>query len=257
MEKRHIPKNLRCKGKKKNLGAAAAVFAVCLVLLVFLMGMVIGRYQRQLQSDGSVKALNFYFTSSFLDGSTHTLAPDSTEVTFTLGNHADDLRFSEVDIEYTVTVDNGATISINNNTGTNTGTLTKGAVRDAEVTISNLKGGKTYTVTAIGTGGYSQTLTAKIEVLPIEGQLYYHQDNVSGEYTLLTVWNEGDVEGEITIEYIGIPDNTNPNMTNWSTDESGSAVMKNVRIEPHESKVFRFFNATNITVNGATAKEPD
>ena len=104
MEKRHIPKNLRHKGKKKSRGAAAAAFAVCLVLLVFLMGAVIGRYQRQLRSDNSVKAKEFYFTSNLLDGGTHTLAPGSTEVTFTLGNHADELRFSEVDIAYTVTV---------------------------------------------------------------------------------------------------------------------------------------------------------
>ena len=71
MEKRHIPKNLRCKGSKKSLGAAAAAFAVCLVLLVFLIGAVIGRYQRQLRSDNSVKAKEFYFTSNLLDGGTY------------------------------------------------------------------------------------------------------------------------------------------------------------------------------------------
>lgn len=257
MEKRYILRNLLCKGKKKSLGTAAAAFAVCLALLIFLVGAVIGRYQRQLSSDNSVKAKEFYFTSNFLDGSTHTLAPGSTEVTFTLGNHADDLRFSEVAIEYTVTVDNGATVK--NNTGS--GTLATGDVQDAAVTISDLQDGQTYTVTATGkavtatgTVGYSKTLTATINVADNLAHIYYHQD-ISEEYILLTVWNEGEQAGNVTINYTGIPDNTNPNMTDWNTGGE-TAQEETVSIEPHESKVFRFFNATDITVDGATAKEP-
>ncbi len=61
--------------------------------------------------------------------------------------------------------------------------------------------GNTYTVTAIGTGGYSQTLTATINVLSGGGKLYYHLE--SGEYTLLTVWNEGNTAGDVTITYTG------------------------------------------------------
>ena len=243
MEKRHIPKNLRCKGSKKSLGAAAAAFAVCLVLLVFLIGAVIGRYQRQLRSDNSVKAKEFYFTCNLLDGGTHTLAPGSTEVIFTLGNYADELRFSEVDIDYKVTVTPADGVNVEySNTAQK---LLAGGKKDDAVTIKGLSPNNTYTVTATGTGGYSQTLTAKIVVLPTEGQVYYNEENVSGEYLLLTVWNEGE----------GIPDNTNPNMTDWNTGGE-TAQEKSVSIEPHESKVFRFFNATDITVEGATAKEP-
>lgn len=252
MEKRHIPKNLRHKGKKKSLGAAAAAFAVCLVLFVFLIGAVIGRYQRQLRSDNSVKAKEFYFTSNLLDGGTHTLAPGSTEVTFTLGNHADELRFSEVDIAYTVTVTPADNVTVEySNTAHK---LLKGDKQDDTVTIKGLSP-NTYTVTATGEGRYSQTLTAKIVVLPTEGQVYYNEDNVPGEYILLTVWNEGEQERSVTITYKGIPDNTNPNMMNWNTGGE-TAQKEEVSIEPHESKVFRFFNATDITVDGATAKEP-
>lgn len=253
MEKRHIPKNLRCKGSKKSLGAAAAAFAVCLVLLVFLIGAVIGRYQRQLRSDNSVKAKEFYFTSNLLDGGTHTLAPGSTEVTFTLGNYADELRFSEVDIDYKVTVTPADNVTVEySNTAQKLFTDGK---KDDTVTIKGLLPNNTYTVTATGEGGYSKTLTAKIVVLPTEGQVYYNMDNVSGEYILLTVWNEGEEAGNVTIHYKGIPDNTNPNMTDWNTGGE-TAQEKSVSIEPHESKVFRFFNATDITVEGATAKEP-
>lgn len=272
MGKRHIPGHLRRKDKKKSAGTAA--FAVCLallVLLVLLIGAVIGRYQRQLHSDVSVRAKEFYFTSDFLDGETHTLAPGSTEVTFTLSNHADELRFSEVDIDYTVTVNveqaaggsGGGTAGTSDGGAENnevsmtsgTGKLAKGSVNDTEVTISNLQAG-TYVITAVGTGGYSKTLTAKIVVPAKEGKLYYHLENAAGEYKLLTVWNEGDVSGEVTITYTGIPDNTNPNMSDWVT---GTDIAQMVSVDPHVSKVFRFFNGSNITVTGSgvTPKTPN
>ncbi len=231
------------KGNKKLLGTA--VLGVCLVMLVVLIGAAIGRYQHQFRSGGSVRAKEFYFTSDFLDGETHTLAPDSTSVTFKLGNHADELRISEVDIAYTVTVNNGATVT------PASGTLTAGVTgTDAKITITGLQSGETYTVTAVGKGGYTKTLTATIKVLEEAARPYYHIDTVPGEYILLTVWNEGSVEKTVTIQYTGIPDNTNPNMTNWTTGET-----KDITIDPHESKVFRFFDGT-VTVTGADKKEP-
>ncbi len=242
MAKQHF---LGRKAKKNPAGIAVAALAVSLVLLVVLISTAIGRYQHELSSEGSVRAKEFYFTSDFLDGKTHTLAPGSIEVSFTLGNHADELRFSEMDIAYEVTVTPGDGLTLERSSGT----LTKNVKSDSAVTIKGLQPGKTYTVTATGTGGYSKTLTATINVLPGGGNLYYHLE--SGEYTLLTVWNEGNTAGGVTITYTGIPDNTNPNMMDWSTNGS-----QTVTIAPHESKVFRFFNATAVTVTGANKKTP-
>ncbi len=238
-----------CKGQKKRLGAAA--LGVCLVLLVALIGAAIARYQRAFRSEGSVRAQEFYFTSDFLDGGTHTLAPGSTSVTFTLGNHADELRFSEMDITYKVKVAraDGGTSSATVAYKETPQTLATGAARDAAVTIENLTPG-TYTVTAVGTGGYSKTLTATIVVPAETAQLYQHQDSVPGEYLLLTVWNEGDVAENVTISYTGIPDNTNPNMMDWRTSDTPQTVT----LEPHASKVFRFFGGT-VTVKDAESKE--
>lgn len=260
MGKRYISKNLRRREKKKRAGAAAAVPAVSFVLFLFLIGAVIGRYQRQLRSDSSVRAQNFYFTSNLLDGGTHTLVPGSTEVEFTLGNHADELRCSEMDISYEVTVSREDTSEggAADPTGSEvkvtpgTGTLPGDSAEDAKVTISNLQAGR-YVVTAVGTGGYSKTLRATIVVPPVAGQLYYYTDASSGEYILLTVWNEGDESGMATVEYTGIPDNTNPNMTKWKA--GGETVSKEVEITPHESRVFRFFGGT-VNVTGAARKIP-
>lgn len=228
------------KKEKKILYTAA----VLLLILILMTGMLVAKYISERNSNGLVRADNFYFTSSLLDGKSHTLSPSSTSVTFTLGNHEDDLRFSEVDINYTVTVDNaGATV-----TG-GTGSLEKGSVKDAEVTISNLEPG-TYKITAVGEGGYSKTLTATIVVPEKAVQLYQYQDSSADEYIILTVWNEGDASGKVTITYTGAPDNTNPDMASWLTNGT-----QEVTIQPHESKTFRFFGGT-VSATGAEEKEP-
>ncbi len=233
MQKRHISK----------MKVIILTLVVVLSLCALSGGLVFAKYYNEKSSGGLAGAKNFYFTSNFLDGREHTLAPDSTSVTFTLCNYADDLRYSEADINYTVTVDNAATVT------PATGTLASGAKNDASITISNLQTGKTYNVTATGKGGYTKTLTAKIIVPEKTAELYYNLDNSADEYILLTVWNEGSAEGEVTITYTGIPDNTNPEMSGWLTNG-----VKKVKIPAHSSKVFRFFSG-DITVTGADSKE--
>lgn len=237
MGKRYIPKHSSRKAKKNRTGTAMAALAMSFVLLLILISAALGKYQHQIDNDGYVRAKDFYFTSNLLDGGTHTLAPiDSTgktSVTFTLGNHADELRYSEVDIAYEVKVapEEGVTIGDGNR-----GQLTAGSLHDATVTLT-FKNSGIYTVTAIGTGGYTKTLTATIVIPDQAAHLYQYRENGDG-YVLLTVWNEGNQDGDVTITYSGIPDNTNPDMTDWKT---GDNINQPVEIKAHESKVFRFF----------------
>ncbi len=244
MQKKHVStsenKNLKIK-KKVAIVAIAVILSIC----TLSFGVVTAKYFAEKKSTGLVETKNFYFTSNLLDGKEYTLAPGTTSVTFTLSNHADDLRFSDVDIEYTVTVNNGATVI------GGTGTIAMGSVNDVEVTISNLTAGKTYTITAVGTGGYKKTLTATIVVPEQNFELYYKIDDSAVDYILLTVWNEGEKEGTVTIGYTGTPDNTNDNMTEW---QAGNNASQDVNIGAHESKVFRFFGG-KVTVTGATKAE--
>ncbi len=240
MDKKYIPTHGEKFSKLNRKKVIISVIAVVLSICVLTVGTLVAKYLNERDSDGLARAKYFYFTSYLLDGKEHTLAPDSTTLTFTLGNHEDELRYSEVDINYTVTIDNGAKIESGGE-----GTLQSGSIHDADVTISNLKTG-VYHIKAVGEGGYTKTLTATIIVPEKEEKIYYHLDNSADEYALLTVWNEGDKAGNVSIAYKGLPDNTNPNMTGWRKDGNSQD-----SIEPHESKVYRFFNATEITVTGA------
>lgn len=226
------------------------IMVIVLLVCTLTVSIVAAKYITEKSSEGSVRASEFYFTSDFLDGKTHTLVPGSTSITFTLGNHGDDLRYSEVDINYTVTVTPEETATPAATVKNEKGALKKDEISDASVTISNLKPGNTYTVTAVGKGGYEKSLTAIIVVPDQAPKLYYHIDNSAGDYTLLTVWNEGDKEGTVNITYTGIPDNTNPNMTDWKSNGTDKETME-VEINPHESKTFRFFRESaevNISV---------
>lgn len=246
MGKRHIPRRLSRKETWKRVGVIAAVPAACLLLLALLVGTVIARYQREFSSDGSAKAQNFYFTSDFLDGGIHTLAAGSTEVKFTLGNHADELRFSEVNINYTVTVSPAEGGTAPTVTG-DSGTLTKGQRSDATVTISGLVPGGTYTVTATGTGGYQETLTATINVLSGDAVVYKYLDTTHSEYVLLTVWAQG-YTGSVTITPAAgknlIPDNTDPRMVDVQT---GAAITDTASFDTstsgYASHTYRFFGS--------------
>lgn len=235
--------NSRREEKKKYMFAGAAV---CLVVLVALIGTAIGRYQRQIRSEGYARAKEFYFTSDFLDGRTHTITPEGTAAafTFTLGNHADDLRFSEVDITYEVTVTPGNGVTVHyGNTGKK---LANGEKHDDKVTVEGLTPGETYTVTATGTGGYQKTLTATVKVLSTEPKVYKYLDTTSSEYVLLTVWAQG-YRGSVTITPPPakglIPDNTDPVMKDVLT---GAVITDTTSFSDdsgYSSHTYRFFGS--------------
>lgn len=256
--------NSRREAKKKYMFAG---MAVCVVLLVALIGTAIGRYQRQIRSEGYVKAKEFYFTSDFLDGRTHTVTPEGTAAafTFTLGNHADDLRFSEVDITYEVKVTPGDGVTVEyHNTEKK---LANGEKHDDNVTVKGLTPGETYTVTATGTGGYQKTLTATVKVLSTEPKVYKYLDTTSSEYVLLTVWTQG-YQGSVTITPPPagglIPDNTDPVMNSVQTNAEFTDA-DSFTDNGYSSHTYRFFGrgvtAADFTVtydSGKTAevKEP-
>ncbi len=223
--------------------------AVLLSLCAISAGIVFAKYKNEKTSQGLVGAKNFYFSSNLLDGREHTLGQGRTSITFTLGNHEDELRFSDVDVNYTVTVNNGATVT--DEDGNGTGTIPAGAPRDVSVTIENMQAGKTYTVTAKGENGYSKTISATLVIPAAEARLFYHTDSSAGDYILLTVWNEGDAAGNVTIAYTGIPDNTNPNMGDWTANAT-----REDALGARESKTYRFFGGT-VTVTGAEPKNPN
>jgi hypothetical protein len=159
-------------------------------------------------------------------------------------NHADDLRYSEVEIAYTV--------SVTSKDDTNftdpqiTGTLKQNETSDATVTIENLSPGKTYTITATGKGGFEKTLTATITVRSASSNIYWYV-TTDDPVVLLTIWTE-NATGKVEITPNGLlPDNTWAGMENWKTGES-----KKISVDAYSSYTFRFIRTGGNTTSVPT-----
>lgn len=269
------------KEKDKKRTALIVYMVLAVILLAFVVGTVYARYIYSKDRTGTVTSREFYFSSDYLTekGGEYILNPGTDEVSFTLQNHADALRFSENTLTYSVSVE-GEGVSVDPAGGT----LTAGQISDAVITLSGLTDGQSYTVTATGRssyfdpdgtektdgqGGYVKTLKATFTVSESGGNVYRHVADTSGSpYVVLTVWTE-NVTGTASIQFPDglIPDGTDPalaDIRNYSTatgEYSGSTFEDDDSFaQAYSSRTYRFFKAADyeggaftVTVGGEDA----
>ncbi|MBR5328930.1 MAG: hypothetical protein IKV45_01840 [Firmicutes bacterium] len=248
--------NLRKISGDRNVLSGIALVALLLVFFVVLISGVTAKYTQNTNGENVVVSKEFYFTGNLLSesGSSYMLNTGSKSVTFTLGNNLDKLRFSEDDINYTVTVTCDGTAKTVEN-----GTLEGGKVSVDTITVDDLENGKTYIVTATGTAGYEATLSASFTVADDGKKVYKHLDTTNPAFVLLTVWTE-NVKGNAVVKVTKaglIPDNTDAVMAsvkNYGTDgygifefNDGASFAGNA----YASRTYRFFvnDATGISVD--------
>ena len=236
-----------------------ALLVLSAVLSMAAVSSVYAKYLRENEQNATVHTNDFYFESDLLSesGKEYSLNPGTAEISFTLKNFADELRVSDKDITVTLTVTNGATLD------PQTVTLTADN-KSAQVVLSGLVDGGTYTVTATGEAGYQKTLKATFTVLSDPAAAYYHVDddsNAHEAYVLLTVWT-GNLQGEVSVTPPAglIPDNTWQGMADVKT---GDDITGN--LGEYSSVAYRFFKSDKtqkytvddfkVTVDGNDAHE--
>lgn len=243
-------------GRKNLLGirkTAAPLILFC-VCIIFAAG-VAAKYLKETTVVNSAVAKEFYFTSDLLDGATHEITAlennGTASVTFQLMNHADALRYSEVAVPYTVTVSGGSGTPI---VMPSEGELSGGSVRDASITVSGMKEGETYTITAVTNGSYTETLTGTFEIHSTDKSVHNGFSD-HGAYVELTLWT-ADYSGAVELNYPEglIPDNTDSEMEKWD-NAAGVSETKTVTFGTNSSHTFRFFKSDAsksyaVSVNG-------
>ena len=215
------------------------VLAAFTVVTMLAVSGIYAKYVYDSERYGMVTSPNFYFESDLLkkEGAEYILNAGTDAVTFTLTNSADALRYSDEEIAFTVTATAG-TLS------TASGTLASGGNHSVTVTLSNLEDGATYTVTAIGTAGFQEKLSATFTVEKDEQTVYMHADTSDPAFVVLTVWTR-DLEGNITVTVPAglIPDNTDPVLRDLTTkNENQDFTYSN--LGKYSSVSFRFFVGT-------------
>jgi len=219
---------------RKNRIRPLLLLVLALVVISSVIGVSYARYLKSREAKGVLSSSVMYFESDYLskEGKEYTITGDS--VTFHLMNYPDNLRVSEVDVDYTVSVEPAATLS------TSQGTLSASQKSSAEITVSGMQPGKTYTVTAVGQNGYSETLTATFTVSP-EKTGIFHAVEQNDHFVLLTVSTE-NISGDVTITFPNglIPDNTDAILAGVTLN-AGSFVDQESFEKAYSSRTYRFF----------------
>ncbi|MBQ7035664.1 MAG: hypothetical protein IJN34_08010 [Clostridia bacterium] len=226
------------------------------ILLISVFGGVYAKYIHGNSGSNLFGAKEFYFTSNLLkeDAAKYVLNSNAKEVSFTLGNHEDKLRFSRDTIQYEVSVeekDRGTAPEIQYSDAEKR--LASGGVSETTVTLKNLEMGKTYLVTATGEAGYSKTLKAEFTVSDQAENVYKHLDTSNDAYLLLTVWTE-NVKGDLTVTAPAnlVPDNTDPileTVTNYTGDSYTACTFTDNENfdQTYSSYTYRFFIQVDST----------
>lgn len=201
------------KHKRRHTPIRPTLLIAVGLLLLLAIGGVFAKYVWNNGGRNLLSAKEFYFTSDLLASKSekYVLNSTATEMSFTLGNNADKLRYSDDTIHYSITLEckSGENKAVLNRTS---GTLAGNKVSTTEITVTGLEKGKTYLITATGEAGYKRTLSAEITVSSDNENIFKYLDTSNDAYVLLTIWTE-NVDGIMTIEVQKaglIPDNTDP-----------------------------------------------
>lgn len=206
------------RGEGARIGKRRIII-VSACLLVLCIGAVVAKYIHLLgEPKDTVTAKAFYFESSLLNGETHTFpatkSDNTADISFSIKNHTDALRYSEVDIEYAVTVycvTDGCDLTLDgSNSSGVSGTISKNSCGDATVTLKKLEAGKTYLVTATTENSYYASISGTVKISGSEVSLFASLAD-KGEFIELTVWTEKFIDGAYTLSWCGglIPDSIN------------------------------------------------
>lgn len=238
--------------EKEHAGKRPLLIALVILLLAAAVWGVSAKYIYQSESKGLAHAGEFYFTSDMLTaegGKTYPLNSGTTTVSFYLRNY-EGLNLSDLDINYTVTVEPADGVTVENASGT------LEAVNESEkkIVLSGLKKGTKYTVTATGKNGYSETLSATFDIKADAG--VYKNTRYFGDYLLLTVWTMGrDATVNITVPERLIPDGTDPALVALYTDGIYDGTNFSCNLDVGQSKAFRFFIESGYESNFSDATE--
>lgn len=221
--------------KKRNMAKwylpVLGIWAVLLVVVTVVQGFnTSAKYTMTKEENAEAVAQAFYFESDLLDGGTYELPAGTTEIAFTLRNHADDLRAAECEIAYEIYLDGQKVAD-------KSGSLAANTVTDKKITLSELTTG-THTVKAVAVSPYAAELRATFEIPEKDMKVYYTvTDSANSPVVTLTV-STVDYAGDVTISWPAdvYPDNTDSKL-------NGATTSATVRFNKNSEYTFLLFKS--------------
>lgn len=228
--------------KIKKLPILPIIFITLLMLGVTLAQYIGGDHNEDVFQTGS-----FYFESTVLkeeDPPIYEYEKGVDSISIDLNNFVDELRNSELNIDYTVSLtdSNGNTMTdVNGNTiDDKTGVLPKDRRYTENIEFKNLKSG-TYTVTANAIGPFRKTLKANFVITQRDDEIKYSVSDIIGSAILQLTISTQDYSGDVQINWPeGVsPDSSESKFQNVNSGFSqGNSV---VHFEANSEYTFNFF----------------
>lgn len=254
--RRRKKKEIELKKTKTKLKFSLSLNTFLLIIIpVILIGTSLAKYISERTSDLVYEAKNFYFESNLLSDNTnpsaYTYDVGTDTISFKLKNNIDDLRHSEVDIEYTVKITdiqgNSVTDKDGNVVGSLTGTLSKNGIDSDELEFTNLPSGN-YLITADAISPYVKKLQGSFVLTGKDEEIMYSvNDSLGSPIVLLTVSTE-DYEGDINISWTSglAPDSTSSIFENVNSGYASGSI--ETSFESNSEFTFQFFknNPNNL-----------
>ena len=210
-------------------------------LLIIMTGTVMAKYVVNHEKQSLYVADNFYFESDLLnsdtDTKTYTYQKGKNNIKILIKNNIDDLRYSDVDIDYTVRITdlhgNEAKKSI-------TGTLEKGSIKSQTINFEDLQTG-TYTIIATATAPYEKTLKANFVIEEKNANVSYDVVDVENSSVAQLIITTNDYNGNLKITW---PNGVAPDSTNnyfADVDTGYNASNKTITVSAKSQTILYFF----------------
>lgn len=233
---------LRVITKKKR-------FFLCLVVLFFIfISFTLAKYIQKKDQDTLYEASAFYFESDYLNDlsnvKSYTLESGIDDIAFEIHNNVDELRYSDVKINYQVTLTDidGNSVKDKDNQSISmiTSTLDKGSIHKNDHKFSNLKDG-IYVVTATSIKPYSKTIKANFIITNSITEINYNVTDATNSPILQLMIDTKDYNGNVKIEWPNgvTPDNTNPIFADVTSGYTKAN--KVIAVQKNSEYIFQFF----------------
>lgn len=222
---------------------------ILIIIPIIIIGTTVAKYVQKQNNDIVYQAKNFYFESDLLSDNTnpksYTYQKGKNNISIILRNNIDSLRYSEVDIDYIVTISDIQGKKIEEKTGT----LSNKNIDAKQIEFTNLQSG-TYTVVAKSKNPYEKTLQANFIIEKENDEIVYQiSDSQNSPVLQLTVITE-DYDGDIKISWpSGVaPDSTDDKFSDVNIGYNGGN--KVVNFNSNSEYTFQFFKQNpNLNYN--------
>lgn len=210
-------------------------------LLIIMTSVVMAKYVANHGKESLYVAENFYFESDLLNSDTniktYTYQKGKNNIQILLKNNIDDLRYSDVDIDYTVRITD---LNGNEVKDSITGVLEKGSIKSQTINFENLPTGS-YTIIATATAPYEKTLKANFVIEEKNAMVSYDIVDVENSSVAQLIITTNDYNGNLKITWPNgvAPDSTNNYFADVNTGYNSSS--KTITVSAKSQTIFYFF----------------